>query len=67
MQGFCRAIQNAQKYVYVQLQYFYQMKASVTLWNVAALSGIDVRIMIQSRSDVRLSLEASFSFCTVPC
>ena len=62
MQGFCHAIQNAQKYVYVQTPYFLPNESIGNALECAALSGIDVRIMIPSRSDVRLSLEASFSF-----
>lgn len=62
MQGFCAAIQNASKYVYIQTPYFLPNDSISNALESAALSGIDVRIMIPSRSDIRISLEASLSF-----
>ncbi len=62
MQGFCYAINNASKYVYIQTPYFLPNDSISNALQSAALAGIDVRIMIPSRSDTRISLEASLSF-----
>lgn len=62
MQGFCHAIQNAEKHVYIQTPYFLPNDSISNAIQSAALSGVDVRIMIPSRSDTRISLDASLSF-----
>ncbi|MBP6230945.1 MAG: cardiolipin synthase [Paludibacteraceae bacterium] len=62
MQGFCHAIHNATKTVYVQTPYFLPNDSVSNALQSAALSGVDVRIMIPSRSDTQISLQASLSF-----
>ncbi|MDR2885254.1 MAG: cardiolipin synthase, partial [Rikenellaceae bacterium] len=51
MQAFFLAITKAQKHIYISTPYFLPNQAIMTALKVAALSGVDVRVMIPSRSD----------------
>lgn len=62
MQGFCYAINDAKKYIYIQTPYFLPNESILTAIESAAMRGIDVRLMIPSRSDSRISYEASLSY-----
>lgn len=62
MQAFFAAMTRAQKYIYISTPYFLPNQAILTALKVAALSGIDVRIMIPSRSDSKIVYWASRSY-----
>lgn len=51
MEGFLQAINGARKYVYVQTPYFIPSDTVVKALQTAAMSGVDVRLMIPVRSD----------------
>ena len=59
MQAFFAAITRAQHHIYISSPYFTPNEAVLTAIKVAALSGIDVRIMIPSRSDSKIVYWAS--------
>lgn len=62
MQAFFAAITRAQHHIYISSPYFTPNEAVLTAIKVAALSGIDVRIMIPSRSDSKIIYWASRSY-----
>ncbi len=62
MQAFFAAITKAQKYIYISTPYFLPNQAIMTALKVAALSGIDVKVMIPSRSDSKITYWASRSY-----
>ncbi len=62
MQAFFSAITHAQHHIYISSPYFLPNEAILTAVKVAALSGIDVRIMIPSRSDSKVVYWASRSY-----
>ena len=62
MQAFFAAITRAQHHIYISSPYFTPNEAVLTAIKVAALSGIDVRIMIPSRSDSKIVYWASRSY-----
>ena len=62
MQAFFSAITHAQHHIYISSPYFFPNEAILTAVKVAALSGIDVRIMIPSRSDSKVVYWASRSY-----
>lgn len=62
MQAFFSAITRAQQHIYISSPYFTPNEAILTAIKVAALSGIDVRIMIPSRSDSKIVYWASRSY-----
>ncbi len=62
MQAFFAAITHAQHHIYISSPYFTPNEAILTAIKVAALSGIDVRIMIPSRSDSKIVYWASRSY-----
>ncbi|MBQ4279581.1 MAG: cardiolipin synthase [Rikenellaceae bacterium] len=62
MQAFFAAITKAQKHIYIASPYFLPNEAILTAVKVASLSGIDVRVMIPSRSDSRIVYWASRSY-----
>ena len=62
MQAFFAAITRAQHHIYISSPYFTPNEAVLTAIKVAALSGIDVRIMIPSRSDSKVVYWASRSY-----
>ncbi|MCC8035409.1 MAG: cardiolipin synthase [Rikenellaceae bacterium] len=62
MQAFFAAITRAQKHIYISSPYFLPNQAILTALKIAALSGIDVRIMIPSRSDTKIVYWATRSY-----
>lgn len=62
MQAFFAAISKAQKYIYISSPYFVPNQAVLTALKVAALSGIDVKVMIPARSDSKLVYWATRSY-----
>ena len=62
MQAFFAAITRAQKYIYISSPYFLPNQAVLTALKVAALRGIDVKIMIPSRSDSKIVYWATRSY-----
>lgn len=61
---FLKAISSATKSIYIQTPYFLPTDALRSALEAAALSKIDVRIMIPRRSDSRMLKYASFSYVT---
>lgn len=61
---FLKAISSATKNIYIQTPYFLPTEALQRALEAAALSKIDVRIMIPRRSDSRMLQYASFSYVT---
>jgi len=62
MQAFFSAIIHAQQYIYISTPYFLPNQAILTALKVAALSGIDVRLMIPHRSDSKIVYWATRSY-----
>ena len=62
MQAYCMAISNAKKYVYIQTPYFLPNESVLNAIESAALSGVDVKLMIPFRSDEKTSHAASMSY-----
>lgn len=62
MQAFFAAITKARKYIYISSPYFLPNQAILTALKVAALSGIDVKVMIPSRSDSKIVYWATRSY-----
>jgi cardiolipin synthase len=62
MQGIASAISSATKYIYIHSPYFMPTDVIASCIQMAALSGVDVRLMIPARSDSRLSDESSNSY-----
>lgn len=62
MQAFFAAITHAKNHIYISTPYFTPNQAVLTAIKVASLSGIDVRIMIPSRSDSKIVYWASRSY-----
>lgn len=62
MQGYLHAIMHAKKYIYIQTPYFLPNESITNAIEMAALRGVDVRLMIPFRSDERVAFEASISY-----
>ena len=62
MQGIASAIASATKYIYIHSPYFMPTDVIATSMQMAALSGVDVRLMIPARSDSRLSDASTSSY-----
>lgn len=62
MQAFFAAISKAQKYIYISSPYFMPNQAILTALKVAALSGIDVKVMIPAKADSKLVYWATRSY-----
>ena len=62
MQGIASAISSATKYIYIHSPYFMPTEVISTCMQMAALSGVDVRLMIPVRSDSRLSDASTNSY-----
>lgn len=62
MQGISSAIMSATKYVYIHTPYFIPNEVVNSSIQMAALSGIDIRLMIPTRSDSRLSDLCTWSY-----
>lgn len=59
---FHRAIASAQKRIYIQTPYFLPTEGLLKALQTAALSHVDVRIMLPKRSDSTMLRHASFSY-----
>ncbi|MEG2755121.1 MAG: cardiolipin synthase [Mucinivorans sp.] len=64
MQAFFAAITKAKKSIYISTPYFLPNQSILTALKVAALGGVDVRIMLPSYSDSKLVHWASRSYFT---
>ncbi len=62
MQAFFSAITRARKRIYISTPYFTPSVALLTAMKVAALSGIDVRLLIPAKSDSKLVYWATRSY-----
>ena len=62
MQAFFAAINKARKSIYISTPYFLPNQAILTALKVAALSGVDVRIILPFRSDSKIVYWASRSY-----
>lgn len=62
MQGITSAVMSATRYVYIHTPYFIPNEVVENCIQMSAMSGVDVRIMIPTRSDSRLSDACTFSF-----
>jgi cardiolipin synthase len=61
-QAFFAAISNAREYVYITTPYLMPPQPLVTALKTAALSNVDVRIIIPEKSDARIPKWCSFSY-----
>ncbi|KAA6337831.1 Major cardiolipin synthase ClsA [termite gut metagenome] len=64
MQGLILAISGAKKYFYMQTPYFLPTDPVLIAIQTAALSGVDVRLMIPKRADNRITNLGSHSYMT---
>ncbi len=62
MQGLTMAIHRARNYFYIQTPYFLPTEPILTALQTAALSGVDVRLMLPARSDARIVALATDSY-----
>jgi cardiolipin synthase A/B len=62
MLGISSAIMSATKYVYIHTPYFIPNDVIENCIHMSAMSGVDVRLMVPSRSDSRLSDACTFSY-----
>ncbi len=62
MQTYFMAIATAKSYIYISTPYFLPNESILTALRAAALSGVDVRLLLPKRSDSRLVLWSSFSY-----
>ncbi|WP_298062420.1 cardiolipin synthase [uncultured Rikenella sp.] len=62
MQAYFAAINKATDHIYISTPYFMPGESLLTALKVASLSGIDVRIMLPSRSDSKIVYWASRSY-----
>ena len=64
MQAYFAAINKARKSIYVSTPYFMPNQSILTALKVAALSGVDVRVIMPYRSDSKIVYWASRSYIT---
>ncbi len=62
MQGITSAMMAAKKYIFIQTPYFVPPDTILNTIQIAALSGIDVRLMVPVKSDSRLSDNCTSSY-----
>ena len=62
MQAFFSAIATAKSYIYISTPYFLPNESILTAMRTAALSGVDVRMLLPKHSDSRLVRWSSFSY-----
>lgn len=62
MQGIAAAMMTATKYIYIQTPYFMPPEVIENCIQMSAMSGVDVRLMIPSKSDSRLSDASTSSY-----
>lgn len=64
MQTYFSAISTAKKYVYISTPYFMPNESILTALKTVAMSGVDVRIILPSKSDSFISYWGSMSYVT---
>jgi len=64
MQGLFSILTNAKRYVYIQTPYFLPNESMLTALQTAALSGVDVRLMVPEKSDTWVALKGMQSYLT---
>lgn len=62
LQGFAEAITTAKKYVFIHTPYFIPPETINSCVQMAALSGIDVRLMIPMKSDTRFTHIGTYNY-----
>ena len=62
MQGIASALMSATNYIYIQSPYFMPNDLIANCIHIAALSGVDIRLMIPYHSDSKLSDACTFSY-----
>jgi len=62
MQTFFSAIATAKSYIYISTPYFLPNESILTAMRTAALSGVDVRMLLPKHSDSKLIRWSSFSY-----
>lgn len=62
MQGLAMAIYRARKYFYIQTPYFLPTETILVALQTAALSGVDIRLMLPQHADSRLTHLATCSY-----
>ena len=62
MQGYIRIIMAAKKYIYIETPYFLPTMALHSALQMAAQSGVDVRLLVPLKSDARITEWASRSY-----
>lgn len=62
MQSFFYAISTAKNYLYISTPYFIPNESILTAIKTVALSGVDVKIILPSRSDSKLTFFGSMSY-----
>ena len=62
MQTFFSAIATARSYIYISTPYFLPNESILTALRTAALSGVDVRLLLPENTDSKLVLWSSFSY-----
>lgn len=62
MQGIAMSIIRAKKYFYMQTPYFMPTEPIITAMQMAALSGVDVRIILPEKSDSKMTHMATKSY-----
>lgn len=65
MQGYVRLLVEAKRYIYIQTPYFLPTEPVLSAIQAAALSGVDVRLMVPLRGDSRLARWAGKSYLHV--
>jgi len=64
MQGIFKILTTAKTYVYLQTPYFLPSESLLTAMQTAALSGVDVRLMVPADSDTKVALKGMHSYFT---
>ncbi len=62
MQGYVRILLEAKRYVYIETPYFLPTETVMSAMRIAALAGVDIRIMIPRKGDARFVEWASRSY-----
>ncbi len=62
MQAYFTAITTAEKYIYISTPYFLPNESILTALKTAALSGVDVKLILPGNSDVRTTWYGSVSY-----
>ncbi len=62
LQATIRIIANANRYVYIQTPYFLPTEAICQALQIAALGGVDVRLMLPEHCDTKVTHLATFSY-----